>query len=183
MVELVRRRGGAATRHHLDLVGAASERLPRRAPNFVGAVGQDGFAGQAVYRAEKLASCPRPLVIAVATGLREKGPADEESRSADQSQADGFLEPPIETAGVAHRRETRLQRIFDLARDSERDHGRREGHFLNRIEVETGQVDMGVEQTGHQGAPLAIDDRGIARTSRPARGADPPDPHVVDDHS
>ena len=183
VVELVSRRGGAAARHHLDLVGAAPKRLPGSPPNFVSTVGEDGFGGQAVHRSEEVAGRTRPLVVAVATGLREKGPADEDSGPADQSQADRFLEPPIETAGVADRREARLQRVFDLAGDAQRDHRRGERHLLNRIEVEAGKVDMGIEQPGHQGPALTVDHLGVPGTGGPIRGSDSPDPSLLDHDS
>src|ERR1700737_2534697 len=113
-------------------------------------------------------------MVAVATGLREELPADKESRPSDQPLADRFLESPIETAGVPDRCETRLQRVFDLARDPECDHGRGDRYLLERIEVETGEMDVGVEQAGHQGAALAIDDAGVPGAGRPARCTDPP---------
>ena len=109
-------------------------------------------------------------MIAVATGLGDEGAADEDARPPDQSQPDRFLEAPIEASCIAHGGETSLQRGLDLARDPERDDRGGQGSLRLWVEVGHRQVNMSIEQTGHQNPSLAVDDAGILRPpSRVAR--------------
>src|SRR5207302_10349193 len=113
----------------------------------------------------------------------DEGAADEDPRAADQSESDRFLESPVEPAGVANRRETGVEGGFDHVLDPQREHGGRKGSLGGGIEVDQRQVNVRVEQPGHQGAALAVDDPDVFGSARSAAGADAPDPPVLDDHA
>jgi len=85
----------------------------------------------------------------VPAGLRDEGAADEQPRTLDQPQPDGFLESPVQAAGVAHRRETGVEGCLDLPGDAEGEDRRWEGDLLEGVELDQRQMDMRVEQPGH----------------------------------
>ena len=155
VVQFVGRRGGAATGHHLDLVGAAPQHLAGRPADRVRSVGEDRLGGQAGYHRKGRPRGPGAMV-AVAAGLGDEGAADEDPRAPDQSKPDGLLESPIQSTGIAHGREAGVEGGFDHPRDPQGEHRRRQGRLRGGIEVEQRQVDVRVEQSGHQRPSLAV---------------------------
>ena len=124
----------------------------------------------AQFRPEQQAQkfCPwvRKRMIGVAAGLAQRLAGDEQPRADEQALFHRSLEAPVGAAGVAQRGEAAVQH---------RAHGdgafggqQGQGHVGEQLQVDLGQhdVDVRVDQAGHQGAVADVDALGVGRGDR-----------------
>ena len=118
--------------------------------------------------------------IAVTPGLGEKWTADQDSRSSDQAEADRLPKSGIEPARIPDRCEAGLEGGLDLVGNPQGQHCRRKGDLAQGIEFDHGEVDMGVEQAGHERPALAVDQAAAARTGGAGGRSNPTDATLLD---
>jgi hypothetical protein len=114
--EFVGWRNASAVRHHLDLIGAASEHLAGAPSHLVGTIDDNAYRPQTRrlrFRLRRRAWTQ----VAVAACLWERTVADEQPRTTQQTLSNRLLVAPIQAAGVAHGGEAVGQRFLDFARD------------------------------------------------------------------
>jgi hypothetical protein len=171
-------RGDPARRHDLDLGRALAQLVARRAAAFVHAVG-DSREARAILTAgaadDRASSRPQ---IAMAAGLAQRLPGRKQPRPADEPLRHRLGESAIGAAGVPHAGEP--------AREHALEHPTRlEGNQRQRLlgqprqgGVDSDNVNMRIDQSGHQGLPGEVDRLGIRSGYRPIR--DFLDPITVD---
>ena len=154
----IARRRHPARAHDLDLGGAAPKLLARGAAD----LGDPVRDGREVPRPEPARAQPGPRLVAaevpMPAGLAEGMSGVEQARAGDQAGLDCTRKPVVGTGRVAHRREPALQGRFQIRAGVLRE--QRGGHVLDGTEVGTcgDGVEVRVDQPGHQGAALEIDD-------------------------
>ena len=174
------RRGDAAIGHDLDEA--------RALPEFVARGLADGFeaVAEAAERAEPIgeivggAAVIAAAEVGVAAGLRQGLAADDEARSLDQPQRQGVDQRLGRAAEIAHRGEAaREHAAHDVGR-AEGDERIRQAAVAAKIGGGRDDMDMAVDEAGHQRAALEIDAPCAGRGDRPI--GDFRDPAALDAH-
>jgi len=97
----------------------------------------------------------------MAAGLRQRLAGAEQARAGHLAGTHAFGQRPVGTTGIAHRGKAPVDHaLHDGQRAQQR---QRVGQIGNCTQVEARghHVHVAVDQTGHQGHPLGIDDGGI----------------------
>ena len=159
-VDPVGGRGDAAAEHELDVVRAAADLLARGAAHLGHAVADPAAHGHGVGRLERHA--PAGALVGVAAGLGERLAAEDEARPGEQPLLDGLGEAPIGAADVAHGGEAALEHPAQDAGGVGGDVVGRPLGLRREVGRGGGDVDVAVDQAGHQRAAADVDRSGIA---------------------
>ena len=152
----IRRRGDPARGHDLDLGGTLAQLVPRRPPHLGDAVGDSLEAG-APQAAEAEGVGLQVAEIGVAAGLGQRPARIEDPGPTDQVGLGRAGQTVVAAAGIADRREAPLQSALEDQPGVLVDQGARHRADLGDIDVYGDGVEMGVDQTGHQGSPAEVD--------------------------
>ncbi len=164
-VDPVGRRRDPASRHDLDVMGAAAQFVARRLAHLVGPVDDGGqFAARGMGVEEILAG---PAVIAVAAGLAQCAPGVEQPRPSDQAL---LQRPPgavVAARHVADGREPAVEHLAEQSRRAVRVVGDRPPGQFGHVSGAGHDVDVRVDQARQHERPAEVD------PARPGRNAEP----------
>jgi hypothetical protein len=157
-------RGAPAPGHHLDLVGTGPQHLAGGPPDLVGAIGDDTGPDDPVEQHRGLALVAAAQV-GVPAGLGERAVRHQQPGTGHQPALDGGPEAGVGEPGVADGREALAQGRGQLGEDLRGVHRARD--VVQPVQVVGGgQVGVGVDQPGQDGATRAVDDVGVAGRGR-----------------
>ena len=160
--ERIRRRDDTARGHDLDGVRAAAQPLAGRAAHRVDAVDHLRHATTA-----KTAVQLRWPGIAMASGLAQRGPAEQVPRSRRQALPDRPGQARVAAARIPDRGEPAAQRAGQPPRPGQGQVTQRAGLDLQRAEAGAVGVEVRVDQAGNDRSAAAVDDL-VARLRPPA---------------
>ena len=93
----------------------------------------------------------------MATGLRQHSPGAEDPWGGDEPGLGGFLQPAVQPAGVANRREAAPQHALEDRLGLDPDPGERAmGHGAD-VHLRDRGVDVGVDEPGHDRSPAGVE--------------------------
>src|SRR5436309_3565233 len=144
-VDRVSRRGCAAGGHYVDVGGAAAELVAGGLAHRVGAVADDEASDKTADAMldRVLVGCPP---VSVPAGLREKGSAWQDSRTAEEALVDDLRPGRIEPAGIADGCEALVERLFDECGNAQGEGG--QGARRPAVGLGGGEMDVRVDEGG-----------------------------------
>ncbi len=161
------------------MVGAFAQFVARDPAHLLGAVGDAVHEHEGVGVAiDVVAPIGAAAVVAVAAGLRDARPADEQPRAGDETLCDGVANADIAAAGVANGGKTAVEHRLDPGHGARRHLRQRHGLVLRGGEADREDMHMRVDQPREQGASFEIDHIGGDVLDRPVLdGLDAPVDH------
>ncbi len=158
-VERIVGRGDAARDHELDVVGALAQLVAHRTQHLRHAVDDARDQRDAAAAGADVARIRPAAPVAVAAGLGDALPGDEQARPDEMPRLDRLADAPIGAADVAHRGEAAIEHRPHQRRRARRHQGQRD--VVEEMEIDLGEIDMDmrVDEPRHHGAPGDVDHR------------------------